>query len=103
VRGQRNRRERAQTLIPPFPCTMLFVDADQPIIKYLKKAQYDTDCEIGQQAHAGLISIEDGEDADEVISRFMRWLKARSSGPSWLLPSAHTARHMARFNRWRLR
>ena len=84
------------------PCIMLFVDADQPIIKYLQKAQYDTDCEIGQQAHAELISIEGGEDADEVISRFMRWLHARSSSSSKLLPAAHTARHMARFNRWRL-
>jgi len=61
---------------------MLFVDSDQPIIKYLQKAQYDTDCEIGQQAHAGLISIEGGEDADEVISRFMRWLHATVPGPA---------------------
>ncbi len=59
---------------------MLFVDADQPIIKYLQKAQDRTDCEISQQAHMELISIEGGEDADEVISRFIRWLNARSSG-----------------------
>ncbi len=82
---------------------MLFVDADQPIIKYLQKAQDDTDCEISQQAHMELISIEGGEDADEVISRFMRWLHARSSKHNRLLPTAHTARLMARFNRWRLR
>ena len=81
---------------------MLFVDVDQPIIKYLQKAQDDTDCEIGQQAHMALMSIKGGEDADEVISRFIRWLNARSSKHNRLLPTAHTARQMERFNRWRL-
>jgi len=84
------------------PCTMLFVDADQPIIKYLQRTQDRTDCEISQQAHMELIS-EGGEDADEVISRFMRWLHARSPAPSRLLADARTARHMVYFNRWLLR
>jgi hypothetical protein len=82
---------------------MLFVDANQPIIKYLQRAEDDTDCEIGQQAHMELTSIEGGEDAAEVISRFIRWLNARSPTPSRLLEDARTAKHMARFNRWRLR
>jgi hypothetical protein len=82
---------------------MLFVDADQPIIKYLQRAEDDPDWEIGQQAHMELTSIEDGEDAAEVISRFMHWLHARSPAPSRLLADARTARHMVYFNRWLLR